>query len=833
MIATDNAEIITQQTITLYVDQTPPSITITGPANESYIKGDGNLIYGTVSNLDQTNDIIQIKYNSGSFTNVDNFDPLGGTNWDHTIDTITDGLSDGQLNIYIKALDYITNAFDIETVTYYVDNTAPSGTIESPQALSIVAGTVLVTGTASDNLGIALTDGIIIEINDGTTDLTSDITSSLSNNQWYYSWDTTTFNGDCTIDITIKDKAGNTYSPSPIVVTKDDSAPSITISDPANGDFKIVKSGVTFIVTGTATDTSGDTPGINKVEVQIDSLGWNDANFTDPTWDYTTSTLTLSDGNHDIYARVTDLDANASTLKISIVVDNTPPTVSITYPTSDNTGDTNYLYSTVNAEGSASDTYLNKVQVKIDIEATTDATGTTSWSYNWDTVAYPMAKNGTVFKAIASDMAGNTTETFVTVDVRPKIESLSVDSEFSGTQITVNGYNFDTSGIIVKLDNTDDTNVTPGLSTSFDVTIPGSATSGNVTVVENGLTSNGVYLDVWGKIDTDADGASENALAISGTDTYHAIYMNKDLYFSKNSAVASEIEGNTAPNEQVGHHPSITICGSNVYIAYIETKNYILKFAKAANPGVGGDFTKSNIVGSNVADAMTSIDSFFDGSNDTIGITYQDISPGNLKYIKSTDNGATWGTPETIDSSGITGEYSSMAYDSDGIPYIVYYDTTTTKIKFAYYTGVVWVTKFIESSTFVGEHPSIAIDASNGIYISCYDGFSGDLKYAYASSKTSDFAVTTIDYAGITGKFTDIALDSDENPHIAFINDNYSTIKYAYKTGSVWNTIDTPNSLGTVNLAKLSIVYDSNGYMHIGYTKDEGNDDAHQIIYRP
>ena len=167
------------------------------------------------------------------------------------------------------------------------------------------------------------------------------------------------------------------------------------------------------------------------------------------------------------------------------------------------------------------------------------------------------------------------------------------------------------------------------------------------------------------------------------------------------------------------------------------------------------------------------------------------------------------------------------------IPYIVYYDTTTTKIKFAYYTGVVWVTKFIESSTFVGEHPSIAIDASNGIYISCYDGFSGDLKYAYASSKTSDFAVTTIDYAGITGKFTDIALDSDENPHIAFINDNYSTIKYAYKTGSVWNTIDTPNSLGTVNLAKLSIVYDSNGYMHIGYTKDEGNDDAHQIIYRP
>lgn len=92
---------------------------------------------------------------------------------------------------------------------------------------------------------------------------------------------------------------------------------------------------------------------------------------------------------------------------------------------------------------------------------------------------------------------------------------------------------------------------------------------------------------------------------------------------------------------------------------------------------------------------------------------------------------ATWATA-TVDSSGVVGEYTSIALDSANGAHISYRDVTNLDLKYAYKPSAGGWSKYtVDSTGNVGAYSSTAIDSAGVVYISHYDWTNYNLKYAY------------------------------------------------------------------------------------------------------
>jgi hypothetical protein len=825
---TDLAGNVTMETIDLYFDQTPPHPVINVYTDGDFIKGNGLTIGGTVTDLEALS-TIEISFDNGvTFGGVGTATDNGGGNWDwsHLFDTVSI-YPDGNLDIVVRTTDSISTAVSCVSVTLVVDNTTPTGAISSPTAGSGVSGTVLVTGTASDNIGLDPAAGVNLVIDDGIIATPVDVDLTVSNGNWNYSWDTTGYDTTpniITLTLTLTDIAGNTTVHTVDNVSIDTSLPSVTIGAPVPGDILRAETGVDFIVSGTALDDAGTATDVTGVEVVIDGSTYP-ATYGAGTWSLTITDLSLSDGDHVILARVDEGDGGQAETSISVTIDNTDPVVVIDYPTAANVG-ADFLYGDVMVFGTASDTYLDTVDFSIDGGTTwIPVTGTDTWSYLWDTATDPAALNGQVVSIRAIDLAGNETIETVTVDVRPKITSLSSTSVLLGDVITLNGFNFNNTLANYAVNFTAGAGATTGTlgantPTTQDVTVPAGATSGDVTLQEGAtiIESNSIHLDVWDNTVIGNTGSARHQdLDIEGTTVHQVVYRGggtKEMWYS-NGGAAVQIDALES------EYPAMDVEGSNVGIVAIQ-KNGDLKYFHSTD---GGTTKPARLVIEAGAAALadTSIDR---DSTGLVGITYQDSGSSQLFYRTSADLGATWGPSEVISTGG---RYAEMVYDTDDTALIAYYDETSYKAMFGYQAAGSWNVREIESSLYQGEYIAMSVDSTGGIHLSYYDGNSGDLKYAYAASRFGSFSITTVAATTITGFYTDIVLDGSGNPHIASIHFNSSEIRYSYYDGFQWINVDAPLAIGAVGLAPLTIKFDSNGEMYIGYVSG----DAGQLTYLP
>src|SRR5579863_7536974 len=247
-IATDSAgNTATSATIKVMVnnptkDTTPPTVSITAPANGAKVSG----IVAVTANASDNVSVASVQFEiDGVNAGAADLAAPYAYSWD------TSKSPNGPHTVKAVATDGAGNSTTSATVTVTINNTVadttpPAVAITAPATSATVSGTVNVTATASDNVGVATVQFQVDGVNAGGLDGAT---------PYAYAWDTTKVaNGVHKLDAIAKDAAGNaTTSLSVSVTVNNAAAANFSISGTLSGTGG---SGATVTLTGTSGATT-------------------------------------------------------------------------------------------------------------------------------------------------------------------------------------------------------------------------------------------------------------------------------------------------------------------------------------------------------------------------------------------------------------------------------------------------------------------------------------------------------------------------------------------------------------------------------------------------
>jgi hypothetical protein len=212
-IATDSAgNVATSATIKITVnnttkDTTPPTVSITAPANGAKVSG----VVAVTANASDNVSVAGVQFAiDGVNVGAPDLAAPYAYSWD------TSKSPNGPHTLKAVATDGAGNSTTSATVTVTVNNTVadttpPTVAVTAPAASATVAGMVNVTATASDNVGVASVQFQVDGVNAGGLDGAT---------PYAYAWDTTKVaNGVHRLDAIAKDAAGNATTSAIVSVT--------------------------------------------------------------------------------------------------------------------------------------------------------------------------------------------------------------------------------------------------------------------------------------------------------------------------------------------------------------------------------------------------------------------------------------------------------------------------------------------------------------------------------------------------------------------------------------------------------------------------------------
>src|SRR5947208_6540588 len=270
-------------------------------------------------------------------------------------------------------------------------------TVTSPASGSTVSGTVPVTASVT-SVGALTVAGVQFKL-DGNNLRAKDPPAPYS-----VSWNTTTAsNASHTLTAVARDSLGMLWTSDPVTVTvfNDTTPPAVSITSPASGT----------IVAGTISVTASASDNVRVVGVQFLLDGLNaGAEVTAAPYSVSWNTTTASNGSHSLTAVARDAAGNrATSVAVAVTVSNgappdtTPPTVSITSPTSGAS-----VSGTLTMTAAASDNVgVAGVQFLLDgVNVGAEVTAA-PYSAPWDTIT--ASRGSHTLTAVARDGAGNRT----------------------------------------------------------------------------------------------------------------------------------------------------------------------------------------------------------------------------------------------------------------------------------------------------------------------------------------------------------------------------------------------------------------------------------------
>ena len=293
-------------------DTTPPSVSMASPGN-------GATVQGTVTVSASASDNVGV---AGVQFRLDGVN-LGAedTSAPYSVSWNTAGAADGSHTLTAVARDAAGNLASSAAVTVTVSNGPPPDTIPPSVSISApgngqtVSGTVTVSASASDNVGVADVQFQLDGVDGGTEDTAA---------PYSVSWNTSgASNGSHTITAVARDAAGNHTTSAPVTVTvsngppADTTPPTVSISAPANG--------ATVRATTTVSANASDDVGVAGVQFFGDGIALG-AEVTTAPYSISVDTTSSSDGPHTVTAIARDAAGNRTTsAPVTVTVSNAAP----------------------------------------------------------------------------------------------------------------------------------------------------------------------------------------------------------------------------------------------------------------------------------------------------------------------------------------------------------------------------------------------------------------------------------------------------------------------------------------------------------------------------
>ncbi len=393
--ATDNASHVSEQSITVIVDNNAPTLMIRAPIPDEYIEG----MYTFQA---ATNDAVGVDYveiTVFGITQIMSYNPLTGY-FEYTVNTFTE--TDGTYQVNMTSYDLSGNITIAGPRTFNVDNNVPLLLIDQPTDGEYITANYSVRAISTD---------IFISAVEYKVDSTQWVSMSGTQPNWSENWDTTQYtDGVHVLTLRAMDIAGHVTEQS-VGVVLDNQNPSISINSPIFGQY--VESVFTFQI---AADDSPavDNIGIDYVEITVfGSLQFATYNALTGYYEYTVSTYALNDGLYDITATAYDLSGKWEMVgPIEFNVDNNAPTLIMNDPKNGQFLDGDF---TINA--TVVDAFIFLVEYRIDMTNWIQMTPLPNeiWEAQWDTQNEVDGNHRLSVRSI--DYSGKTTEQFVDIYV--------------------------------------------------------------------------------------------------------------------------------------------------------------------------------------------------------------------------------------------------------------------------------------------------------------------------------------------------------------------------------------------------------------------------------
>ncbi|MEF8873527.1 MAG: Ig-like domain-containing protein [Candidatus Thermoplasmatota archaeon] len=300
------------QSVNFQVANTPPSMTIHSPKSGEIVNNNYTLMAEVESDFLET---VEYRVDDGSWETLE----YNSTVENHTADWDTTAVPDGPHTLTFRAVDEVGHETEVSR-EIKVDNTPPTGTVIEPLSGEFISGEYTFRITASDEVAI---DKVEINVFGGTYPATY----NQGTGYYEYSIDTTSIDdGEYTVNATIEDEAGWAYTTGDVTFEVDNSAPGVSIENPAPNSY--VSGNVS--IEANITDMY-----LDSVEVKIDEGTWRDMGESNNIWTYEWDTTDHSEGEHQVHVKAMDESGKSTTQNIYVIVDNENPTASIVSPNSD------------------------------------------------------------------------------------------------------------------------------------------------------------------------------------------------------------------------------------------------------------------------------------------------------------------------------------------------------------------------------------------------------------------------------------------------------------------------------------------------------------------
>jgi hypothetical protein len=422
-----------------------------------------------------------------------------------TVSTTTSGI----ISATVSGTDLTGNAYSgTDSITFTIDNSAPTVTLTDTDSNNIVTGSNVVTITATFSESMAATPSINITGEVSNAVMTASSTASV----WIYPWTvSTTTSGIVSATISGSDISGKSYSgTNSITFTIDNTAPTVTLTD-TDSDNLVSGSNVVTI-TATFSESMAATPSIN-ITGEVSNAVMT-ASSTASVWIYPWTVSTTTSGIASVTIAGGDLAGNAyvaGTQSLTFTIDNTAPTVTLTNTDSDNlVSGSNVVTITATFSESMAATPTINITGEVSNAIMTASSTASVWIYPW---------------TVSTTTSGIVSATISGSDISGK--------SYSGTDSIT--FTIDNTAPTITLTDTDSDNLVSGsnvvtITATFSESMAATPTINITGEVSNALMTASSTASVWiyawtvstttsGIVSATVSGSDISGKSYSGTDS--------------------------------------------------------------------------------------------------------------------------------------------------------------------------------------------------------------------------------------------------------------------------------------------------------------------------